>query len=298
MTFLIVAAEDGGELLRAAIPGNPFVNTKHSLARRSVALLLAIACAGGVRGQAAIFDFVNDTWDHSAFGGPASNAGWGNGFLGGTSIDSGSGLTATVSLVAFGTAVRVAPSLERQATTDTNETFVRGFVTTDFNSGATLDNYVVFRVQFSTAVAVGPIRIYDVDDTTGAAWQDFVSVRPYLNGVLQPVAYSVSNATNQRIRDASNPYLGQQGVMGINGVNQVTNTLADAFATVGSDITSYDIVFTQGPQGSSAIQHLIGLYPVIAQIPEPGATALAGVGLMLLWVRSRVRGQVRPHSAN
>ena len=259
--------------------------------RRPIAALVAVALGllaapPNACAQSLLFDFNNTIWNHSAFGGPASSVGWTAGQNGGTATHAATGLKVTVSYLGFGTANLDAGSL-RNSTLSNGEVSLAGLVNNDFNAGATITNYAIFRVRFSRAVQVGTIRAYDVDDTSGTSWQDFISIQPTLGGSAVAVNYAVSNATNQQITT----YKGVAGVLGVNNVNPGLNTTADVFASVGSaSIDQYEMLFTQGPQGTSAVLHGVGLYSIlVTSVPEPGSVALVGFAAAAAWWRTRRR---------
>jgi hypothetical protein len=254
------------------------------------ALLLAVAATVGAFNvaEAGVITWSGNTFNHSAYGGSGSSAGWQTGILGGTTTDT-SGVTMTAFQTKFGTMAGGANNMQVLAFGALGN-FLRWDAVTDYSSNATNPavNYSTITLNFSSAVTVTGFGLRDVDDGSGTSWQDFIAVSAVNGAANVGVSYNLSAGGNQQLATRH----GLSGVLGINGFNPSGQATADVGFTFGGALTSMTVTFLQGPGGSSAQQHLIFLNNLtVTSVPEASTLTLVGMagafGVILRWRRKR-----------
>lgn len=246
--------------------------------------VLIVICLSAEPVRAEWLDWEDGTW---VFGG-GSQVGWLDGQISGTTATG----FVTVTYLKGGTADGVYTGIGSNINlfagfTGTNTDGAVTLATSgDFNTGI-LSNYVGIRLNFLEPRTL-TFEVGDVDDTTGTAWQDYLTVSAFLTGSPVSVSYTPNN-TDQTITN----YLGQDGILGINNIDS-TYAARTAIVTIAisSPVDQVEIYFSQGPQATSGSDHRIWVGD-INLVPEPRTFALVVLGAFACWRRARA-SQAKP----
>ena len=230
--------------------------------------------------EAGVITWSGNTFNHSAFGGSGASAGWQAGMQGGSTLDAVSGVTMTaVHQRVNSNAGANNMSLQPFGAGATPPRFLYWAITSDYEAGATLDDYSTMTLTFTSAVTVTGFAIRDVDDGTGTSWQDFVAVRAQNGAANVGVSYTLGNGgADQDLHTR----FGLNGVLGVNDLNYPSTdpnaANADVGVTFGGAITTMTVTFLQGAGGSQAANHLIFLSNLtVTPVPEPSTLVLVGL---------------------
>ena len=241
------------------------------------------------------------TWSGNTFiHGVTPSVGWAAGAQSGSTVDAATGVTMTATHARVNsTAGPNNMSLQPFGGPAGSPTFLYWAITSDYtqnvngNPPGTPTDYSTMTLSFSSAVTVTGFAIRDVDDGTNTSWQDFVAVRASNVATNVGVTYTLGdNGNNQDLHTRH----GLNGVLGVNNLNYASTdpnaALADVGTNFGGAITTMTITFLQGPQGSSAANHLIFLSNLtITQAPEASSFSLvgiaAGIGGLIAWRKIR-----------
>lgn len=238
--------------------------------------------------EGGVITWSGNTWNH----GGTPSVGWAAGAQSGTTLDAATGVTLTATHTRVNSnAGTNNMSLQPFGAGATPPRLLYWAITSDYEGGGTLDDYSTMTLSFSSAVTVTGFSIRDVDDGAGTSWQDFVAVRAQNGATNVGVTYALGNGgADQDLHTR----FGLNGVLGVNDLNYPSTdpnaANADVGITFGGAITTMTVTFLQGPQGSSANNHLIFLNNLtITPVPESSTYGMIGFAALAFFGRRRYR---------